>query len=508
MKKREEQSLYKKLEQYNRGDFYPFHMPGHKRQVLFDRAYSIDITEIDGFDDLHHPEGILKEKMDRLAAFYEADKSFYLINGSTGGILSAISAVTELGDEILVARNCHKSVFHAIFLRKLKPYYVYPQILEDKWINGGISANDVENELNLHPNIKAVVIVSPTYEGIVSDIESIVKVSHKRKIPVIVDEAHGAHFRYAEWFPKSALEYGADLVIQSLHKTLPAMTQTGVLHKKGSLVSEENLKFYLQVYQTSSPSYVLMASIDACFNWMIKNGIESMKSYNEKLNYVYREMENLNYIWHLSKEWIGKYNIVDFDCSKLVFGSKLRSWSGEKIADILRDNYHLEMEMCTPTYVVAMTSVMDTEEGLKRFLYALKELDQIMSQEAEKNLENSNKNFISYVRQETIGNIEAIPLPSSIKLRESEVLDWDLRHQIVLSPYEAFLREKELVSIEHGVGRICAELNYIYPPGIPFFVPGELLEKEDIEKIQYYQKHGFQIRGGSHKKENDIYVIK
>ena len=149
MKENNVPSLYEKLEEYSKENFYPFHMPGHKRVPLFDRSYSIDITEIHDFDDLHHPEGMLKEKMESAAKFYGADQSFYLVNGSTAGILSAISAVTEIGDEILIARNCHKSVFHAVFLRKLKPYYVYPNVLEKIWINGGISPIDIEKQLKL-----------------------------------------------------------------------------------------------------------------------------------------------------------------------------------------------------------------------------------------------------------------------------------------------------------------------------------------------------------------------
>lgn len=481
MERGNEQWLYEKLKQYSKEDFYPFHMPGHKRQILFDQSYSIDITEIDGFDDLHHPDGILKDKMEKAAQFYGADQSFYLVNGSTGGILSAISTVTEIGDEILIARNCHKSVFHAVFLRKLKPHYVYPQLLKEKWINGGISVNDVEKQLQAHPNIKAVVVVSPTYEGIVSDIKKISEISHRYNIPLIVDEAHGAHFPYGKGFPKSALESGADLVIQSLHKTLPAMTQTGILHKKSSIVSEEKLKFYLQVYQTSSPSYVLMASIDACLNWMITNQKEYMERYRERLRQVYKELTKLRYIWHLSEDIVGKNCIEDFDCGKLVFGSQLEIWSGERITDILRKNYHLEMEMCTPNYVIAMTSVMDSEQGLKRLTNALKEIDQVIEKEAKIQLGG--------------------------RMWEQEKWnEWE--HQTVLSPYEASLEENELVAIEASEGRICAEASYIYPPGIPFIVPGELLEKKDIEQMLYYRRHGFRIQGGFHKEKNGIAVIK
>ncbi|MCI6676390.1 MAG: aminotransferase class I/II-fold pyridoxal phosphate-dependent enzyme [Clostridiales bacterium] len=499
------QSLYEKLHQYSEGDFYPFHMPGHKRTPLFDQSYSIDITEIHGFDDLHHPEGILKEKMEAAAKFYHADESFFLINGSTGGILSAISAVTEIGDEILIARNCHKSVFHAVFLRNLKPHYVYPPILDEFCINGGISVDDVENELKLHPNIKAVVIVSPTYEGIVSDIKAIAAVSHKYYVPLIVDEAHGAHFAYGEEFPRSALDCGADIVIQSLHKTLPAMTQTAILHKKSSLVSSETLQFYLQLYQTSSPSYVLMASIDTCLDWMRKNKNQVMADYNKKLNTLYEALKSLNWIWHLSKTCIGNANIVDFDRSKIVFGSHVKGWSGKRICVMLREMTHLEMEMCTPGYVIAMTSVMDTEEGIQRLIDALRQIDK----QIEKFIINGTHSSVKVM--EVLQCCEC----SSHELQDSpngyfsnKIMNGIHRHKYKISPYEASLEEKEVVCLEDAVGRICAKECYIYPPGIPFFIRGEQLEEADVQTLLYYREHGFEIRGGFYQEQNKIYVLK
>lgn len=505
MKENNVPSLYEKLEEYSKENFYPFHMPGHKRVPLFDRSYSIDITEIHDFDDLHHPEGILKEKMESAAKFYGADQSFYLVNGSTAGILSAISAVTEIGDEILIARNCHKSVFHAVFLRKLKPYYVYPNVLEKIWINGGISPIDIENQLKLHPNIKAVVIVSPTYEGIVSDIKTIVEISHQYGVPLIVDEAHGAHFIYGVQFPKSALECGADVVIQSLHKTLPSMTQTAILHKKGNLVSIDQLKFYLQVYQTSSPSYVLMASIDSCLIWMKENARVYMMDYDKKLKKVYKELDKLKNIWHLSSQWIGKSEILDWDCSKIVFGSRLENWSGERIMNVLREEYHLEMEMSAPNYVVAMTSVMDCEEGVNRLVNALKALDQRMCVDEK---ERMNLNLCHKVDDKWKLSDTIKEETRNKQYPQISPEFWNFEHEIVLSPYEASLKEKELVSLEKASGRICAQSGYIYPPGIPFIMPGERLERKDMERVLYYQTHGFEIRGGLQGEKNYIYVIK
>ena len=233
------------LKNYTRENVYPFHMPGHKRQMdlLGDTSpYSIDITEIDGFDDLHHADGILKDAQERAARIYHADETHFLINGSTVGILSAIFGVTQKGDTILVARNCHKSVYHAIDMNELNPVYLYPAFDSEAQLNTEISAEDVRTALEKNPKIRAVVIVSPTYDGVVSDVEAIAEAVHEKGIPIIVDEAHGAHFGFHPYFPENSNTKGADLVIHSLHKTLPSLTQTALLHVNGDLVDRRRVK--------------------------------------------------------------------------------------------------------------------------------------------------------------------------------------------------------------------------------------------------------------------------
>ena len=259
--------LYKELENYGNSDFYPFHMPGHKRNkacVEGDFPIERDITEIDGFDDLHHSEGILLEAQNALSRLYGTKRSFFSVNGSTAGLLAAISASVKKGGRILTARNCHKAVYHAIYLRDLVPTYIYPQSDSDLGINGAISVSRVERYLEENPKIEAVLITSPTYDGVVSDVRQIAEAAHKHGIPLIVDEAHGAHFRFSDYFPVSATDLGADVVIQSFHKTLPAMTQTAVLHLCSERVSEKLIRRFLGIYETSSPSYILMSSLDAC----------------------------------------------------------------------------------------------------------------------------------------------------------------------------------------------------------------------------------------------------
>ena len=216
-------TLYERLEAYGKSDYYGFHMPGHKRNPVFGKEmlpYQIDITEIEGFDDLHHAEGILKDAQARASRLYQSGETHFLINGSTVGILSAVLGCTKRGDQILMARNCHKSVYHAVYLQELSPVYIYLEYLQEEQINGEIDAGEIEHILDRNPEIRAVILVSPTYDGVLSDIGRIADIVHRRKIPLIVDEAHGAHFGFGEAFPKNSNVLGADIVIHSLHKTL------------------------------------------------------------------------------------------------------------------------------------------------------------------------------------------------------------------------------------------------------------------------------------------------
>ena len=261
--------LIDKLMNYEKEGIYPFHMPGHKRNIdVCFNPYKYDITEITGFDDLHKAEDVLLRLTERISKMYSADKSYILNNGSTSGIMTAISAIAGYNDTVLVARNCHKSVYNTLILRGINPEYIYPQVDKNTGINLAINASDVEKALELNNKIKAVIITSPTYEGIVSDIEEISKVVHKRNIPLIVDCAHGAHFGFSDFFPENPVRLGADMVIMSLHKTLPAFTQTAVMCVKSGFVDIDEIDRYYHIYLSSSPSYILMASVEYCMDYL------------------------------------------------------------------------------------------------------------------------------------------------------------------------------------------------------------------------------------------------
>lgn len=479
-----ESMIYEKLKAYTESDWYPFHMPGHKRQTYpFDESYSIDITEIEGFDDYHHPEGIIGDAMRRGAKVYGADATYYLVNGSTGGILSAVSAATDLGDSILVARNCHKSVYNTVFLRNLTPYYVYPQKTGELGIVGGILPGDVENMLIRHPKIRAAVIVSPTYEGILSDVEGIARVCHRHGIPLIVDEAHGAHLPFWSAGPKSALECGADCVIQSLHKTLPSLTQTGIIHWKKGYMEQRRLEQYLHMYQSSSPSYIFLAAMEKCVAMMEGQGREQMRLHGERMKQWIRRCASFQAIRVLDFSVCSSPGVYAWDWTRLVIMT--RGHRGGELHRRLREEYHLQMEMETPDYVVAITTLADTDEGLERLYRALQAIDEAWGRE-KKNCDGSSKSR----------EVSACPPAGG---------QWGGPQAI--SPYEASLLPRKQVPWNEAKGEISAETAYIYPPGIPFLMPGEVISEGHLETLAFYKEEGFQIHGMMDPSMKQLQVI-
>lgn len=470
--------LYDKLIKYREEDIYPMHMPGHKRNLeLMDMVnpYSIDITEIDGFDNLHDAEEILFDNMEEAAQLYHAEHTHYLVNGSTSGLLVSIAACTKKGDTVLVARNCHKAVYHAIFLNELVPIYLYPEVDDDYGIHKGITPEQVKKELEENPDIKMVLLTSPTYEGIVSDIREIASVVHSYNIPLIVDEAHGAHLGFSKDFPENSVTCGADLVIHSVHKTLPAFTQTALLHSNGSLVDYDRIKMYLQIYQTSSPSYVLMSGISNCIRIIKEQGRQLFEEYYQNLREFYQACNKLKHleVYQPIKLQEEKRPFA-FDPSKILIFTHHSSINGIELYEMLLNRYRIQCEMVSKNYVLAMTSLADTKEGFNRLLAALLDIDRNISRE-----NKQEQTTLFYVT--------------------------DLR--LALTPYEAYNLRKESIIIDESIGNIAAEYIYLYPPGIPLVVPGEEITKEIISRIKEYKKAGLHIKGMKDHDNETILVV-
>ncbi len=490
--------LFEKLIRYSENDIYPYHMPGHKRKpfgMLPGELSRIDITEIDGFDNLHQPEGILDGLQREAAGLYGAEESFYLVNGSTCGILSAVSCALPEGGHILMARNCHRSAYHGIYLRGLRATYLYPPYLEEYGIYDALEPEEVRRALEREPDIGAVLVVSPTYEGRISDIRAIADIVHERGIPLIVDEAHGAHLGLADGFPKNSCQQGADLVIHSVHKTLPALTQTALLHVNGQRIDRGLLRRFLRIYQSSSPSYLLMAGIDNALRYVGLQGQEAFGAFRQRFEAMLDRLRGCRHLRFLTDAGDRQ------DTGKLLISTKQSGLTGKQLYDILLGRYHLQPEMASTGFVLAMFTVNDREEAYRRMTEALLAIDgaleEGMAHTPEKRAEGRAAEApgsgeyrpgagalcgegagesAGHGRNRGTGRSGAIPLAKA----------WDM--------------PTEQIALAESEGRYIGEFINLYPPGVPLLVPGERMTGELIGMISEAEEQGLEVQGVGRRK--------
>lgn len=477
--------LFEKLAENGESGIYPCHMPGHKRNgwgELPQQLCRMDITETEGFDDLHQPEGILLELQKRAAELCGAEESFYLVNGSTGGILSAVSAALPAGGHILMARNCHKSAYHAAYLRNLKISYLYPRILKEYDVCEAVTPGQVREALMCRPDVEAVLVVSPTYEGRIADIEGIAEAVHEKGIPLIVDEAHGAHLGFSREVHENSCRQGADLVIQSVHKTLPALTQTALLHVSGKRIDRGLLRRFLRIYQSSSPSYLLMASIDNALQYLEKDGAGAFAEFRKRYEGM---MERLSRCSALKFLPIDKERQ---DLGKLLISVKNTEMTGRQLYDILLNKYKIQTEMAAESYVLAMFTVNDGQEGYDRMVEALLETDRSL-----KRLASPEESF----SEEPCFGLWTEEEESGCGLKETKKDDTGRSSptMAIRNLTEAWDGDREEIPLEESVGRLAGEFVNLYPPGIPLLVPGERITSGLYRRICRWQQQGLAVRG-------------
>lgn len=456
-------SLQERLGEYAASGALPMHMPGHKRDLsaapwLGPLGGGLDITEIEGFDDLHRARGLLREEMDRAAALWGAERTFFLVNGSSCGLLAAIYALGAGGGTAIVARNCHKSVYHGLELCGLTPKWLRPDWCAPLGIWGSVSPTAVERALEEAPGARFVLLTSPTYEGVLSDIAAIAGLCHARGVPLVVDEAHGAHLGFGG-FPQGAVGLGADLAVQSAHKTLPSLTQTALLHINGDLVDGDAVERALNMFESSSPSYLLLASLSGCVRFLERPG--ALERWREGLAAFDREtgqLERLRVPNHgreaeAAPQAGGSYpGVFGRDPSKLLVMAP-----GFALMDALRRRFSIELEMAQPHYALALTGAGDGERSLTRLGRALCALDGERTAEDPPPIPGPPPDFP--------------PAPMGLG--------------------EALCAPFAVLPLEQAAGRVCAQYLWVYPPGVPLAVPGEELTPPLLEQL------GALIRGGA-----------
>ena len=490
-----QETLFSQLSTLAASDTAPLHMPGHKRNCegidfLEELGAKYDITEIEGFDDLHDPQGILMESMTRAAVLWRSEKSLFLVNGSTGGILAAIRACAKSGGgRLIMARNCHKSVYNAAQLCDLEPIYIPAPSVSGFGFCGSISPKLIERAVRDNPGTP-VIITSPTYEGVLSNISEISIICHLYGSPLIVDEAHGAHLDLSPHFTGGAVVAGADIAVQSVHKTLSGLTQSAILHLNSDLISAEEIRRELAVFQTSSPSYPIMASIDGSVQLIDERGGELFSAWKKRLNRFDRRvsgLRNLKIPGHSEffecqsgqksagylRMGLGSGQVYGFDRSKIIISCEGTDTTGVGLLRLLRDRFNIQCEMAAGGHCIAMTGLLDRDEHVERLADAIAILDDEIHRTAPR-----------------------LPMsPPSIPPRRTSI------SAAVNEPVRS-------LSLRDARGAIAAEYVWVYPPGVPLVVPGEELTEELISSFIIQREAGVALKSSSGGMPRTIKAIK
>jgi arginine/lysine/ornithine decarboxylase len=469
--------LYEALIDYKNTKPISFHVPGHKSgvvlnqqsQSLFQELLKIDATELSGLDDLHSPEGVIKEAEKLLAALYQVKESFFLVNGSTVGNLAMILSVCGKDDVILVQRNCHKSVLNALKLAKVRPVFLEPYYNLEWKVATGVSKEIVDRAISLYPNAKAIVLTYPNYYGMVYDLKSIINLAHLKNIPVLVDEAHGPHFIIGEPFPASAIQLGADMVVHSAHKTLPAMTMGSYLHINSDRINRDKVKEYLQMLQSSSPSYVIMASLDLARNYLATYHRNDLEYLRQEISNFKKELSTIQSIKVLEyPESLGDTLKVTMQSRSKLSGFELQKRFEEK---------GIYTELADPYNVLLI-------------LPLLKENQDYPLAEASRKI------------KELLEEIPYSPIEDKFLIRTGKISELAI-------PYESLSNtENEVIPISEAAGQVCAETIIPYPPGIPLLLMGELITEEKVKQLTQLMNAGARFQGGSFLNSNQINIVR
>ncbi|NLK72848.1 MAG: aminotransferase class I/II-fold pyridoxal phosphate-dependent enzyme [Clostridiales bacterium] len=458
--------IYDFLVKHGNKETISFHMPGHKASDIYEKygygdflnnIIRYDITEIYGADNLYKAEGIIKEGEERYARLYGAKASFFLVNGTTTGILAAILSSVKKGGKLIMARNSHKSVFNALRLGEIQPVYIYPEIVEAFNVCGEIDHREIKNAIISNPDAEAVILPSPNYYGICSNIEKIAEIVHEYNKILIVDEAHGAHLKFSDRLPKSAVDSGADIVINSIHKTIASFTQSAVMHVNSERVDIDNIKDKLQIIQSTSPSYLLMASLDISASIMEEDGKNLVNQLVDNIDMFCDKVRSAEGIKIMKQEDIKS----SFDKTKINIDMTELGLTGSDVEKILREKYNIYMEMVSANLVMGLSGVGNSKEDFLRLADALIEIKEI------------------YRKNEMI-NFPPIMFEKNLQ---------------VYHPAELVTEHSKWVDLDESIGCVSGSAIIPYPPGVPLICPGEIISKKILNYLIALKKTDVRILG-------------
>lgn len=461
-----------------------FHIPGHKkgsgidpefRQFIGDNALSIDLINIAPLDDLHQPKGMIQKAQELAAQAFGADHTFFSVQGTSGAIMAMIMTVCGPNDKIIVPRNVHKSVMSAIVFSGAIPIFIHPEIDPILGISHGITTESVSKALQQNPDAKGVLVINPTYFGVAADLKKIVEIAHSYQVPVLVDEAHGVHIHFHEELPISAMEAGADMAATSVHKLGGSMTQSSVLNVKDGLVSSNRVSTILSMLTTTSTSYLLLASLDVARRRLATHGKELLNKTIHLAQSVRAKINEIDHLYCVGKEILGTKATFDYDPTKLIISVKDLGITGYDAEKWLREVYNIEVELSDLYNILCLITPGDTEVETNLLVKALQELSDQFSH-----------------------------LSSSVSI---QVMLPDIP-VLALTPRDAFYADTEVIPFEESAGRIIAEFIMVYPPGIPIFIPGEIITEENLKYVRKNIEVGLPVQGPEDFDLKSLRVIK
>lgn len=458
--------IFKEIKNYIDADIIPFHTPGHKMgralHADFKEALaSFDITEIPGTDYLHQPVGIIKEAQDLAAVAFGSERTFFLVNGSTCGIYAMIHAICNPGDKLIVSRDCHGSVINGMMLAGVRPVYVMPEYDSDFCISTGIAPDRLIQTLDNNREAKGVLVTRPNYYGICSDIERISDIVHSYGMVLAVDEAHGAHLKFSKRLPVCAMDAGADICVQSAHKTLPALTQGAYLHVGSDSIDIYRLEYFLELFQSTSPSYMILTSLDIAREIMSTKGQNLLEKLIDDIEF------NISGFTGKSIRFTGDSTFASYKADTTRITANVRNLliSGYEAEKILREKYKIQVEMSDIYNIVSIATIADTSETIERLFFGLSELDSIYR--GENPIERNQSNFRLYNNE------------SSQQMDLSTVMQ----------------AKCENIALRNAVGRVSRGIVAPYPPGIPVLCPGELISQDSVDYLFNIVNAGGKVNG-------------
>lgn len=447
----------------------PFDVPGHKmgkgiseefKNVVGENIFKIDVNSMKELDNLSNPIGVIKEAEDLASDLFKCDNTFFLVNGSTSGVQNMILAACNPGDKIILPRNIHKSAINGLVISGAHPVYIQPFIDKNIGVSMGSSFEEVKNTIDENLDAKAILLLNPTYFGFTMKIKEIIDYAHSFNIAVLVDESHGSHFYFDNEFPIGSMSLNADLATISVHKTGGSLTQSSMLLHNNGLIKREKVRSVINLMQTSSASYLLLASLDIA-RYNLANNKDLFKSIIQLSNYARAEINKIPNLKCITKEVLNGDEVYDMDISKLIIDVSEIGVTGFECYDTLKKEYGIQFEVGETNIVLAIISVGDALESINTLINALRDFS------------------VKYKKPDKLGY-------SSVNISKPIVL---------ITPREAFFKESEWINIEDSENKIAGDQIMIYPPGIPLVVPGELITKKIIKDFKFLMKYENQVVG-------------